>query len=924
MSTDIFRRYLDLLNEADGQPPADFTPTHFHKNNLGSKIPLMQTPDGKFWWETTATGDDGGPVQKGGARKSIQPWTGDTENRSSGLSGKSSVDGVFKNGEAIEFPEGMTWKDYADQGAKSIQTALGSKKVKEIPHIDPGELVAPNKKEAPLDPPGYRFSNDQALANLAAQMKDAKGATTSLAAPTGSKTDSPESLEILKQIKELAAKIAALPPISIASDEYKRSQHGEADDAKYGAILDSRTALFTQMTDLASKAADIRGRGDMSDVTAQQISEISMTAVNKMKEEAKYLRASADSTGGQTTSSTQGGDAPSGSATSVAAGSLPAGIQWAFAQNDKFRPSSEADSIASWKANNPRKSAADWRSIPPADGKGDEVWDPKQRKMVPKSELSTAKGKETVITDSSRCAQCGTPKSIHAPLKHEFVSGDDIRPGPVGGSRSSSDTSVKPSSDTSAADQARIDKMPAWDRAKNAPVGATSLLPPKPLPPKPRIPGPALKENINRLPVVDQMRSWKQLMEAPADLTAAQSQAQRAGLGRPGSIGVKDKPDTRNLTDKLKAQDKLRDFDNIDRQVPKPKVPASTAGFLQPVSPNSPLGRAQATATPPAPPKPPANWKNIVSTGFKRLIAPALAAKDIYDGWQEIQALPRDKMSKAEFNAAATKIATRLVTEYGIIAVSTYFGGLAGGLYAGVGAIPGAIAGGAAGWAAESYFGNNISSIINNTVDYFYGTDKTPAPQEVKPTPEVVSENKTYLDGMAAWIAAGGIPDEQDKKEMAAARAILKSAGVAVAPAPTPAPAAAEKVPAADPVAKYKETFDKANAIVDKIKNLDPLTNPALPPSAGAAALAKAQYNLISELTSLYAAEIDAEDQKNPAVKAKMDAIVAAAHAAADAKDAEHAGKEKTTTGGPKEGEKGTSKNGRPIIFTNGRWEYAN
>jgi hypothetical protein len=29
-------------------------------------------------------------------------------------------------------------------------------------------------------------------------------------------------------------------------------------------------------------------------------------------------------------------------------------------------------------------------------------------------------------------------------------------------------------------------------------------------------------------------------------------------------------------------------------------------------------------------------------------------------------------------------------------------------------------------------------------------------------------------------------------------------------------------------------------------------------------------------------------------------------------------------TGGPKEGDKSTSKNGFPIIFKNGRWEYAN
>jgi hypothetical protein len=180
MSTDFFRRYLDLLNEASGQTPSDFTPTHFHKNNLGVKIPLMQTPDGSFWWETTATGDDGGSVQKGGARKSIQPWIGDTENRSSGFSGKSSVDGVFKDGKAIEFPEGMTWKEYAAKALSSTATGAdgpgqgGQPPPKELPTGKP-ELVAPNTTVAL--PSSGTFSNDDALAALAKRIKDGSATT---------------------------------------------------------------------------------------------------------------------------------------------------------------------------------------------------------------------------------------------------------------------------------------------------------------------------------------------------------------------------------------------------------------------------------------------------------------------------------------------------------------------------------------------------------------------------------------------------------------------------------------------------------------------------------------------------------------------------------------------------------------------------
>ena len=147
MSTDIFRRYLDLLNEERGPAPTEFKPTHYHKNFLGGKIPLMQTPDGSFWWETTATSDDGGPVQKGGARKSIQPWIGDTTD----LSGLASVDGVIKDGRPVAFPDGTTWKDNADnQNAEtSARSAAASSIVKDAP---PAAAAAAEKtKDASAD-----------------------------------------------------------------------------------------------------------------------------------------------------------------------------------------------------------------------------------------------------------------------------------------------------------------------------------------------------------------------------------------------------------------------------------------------------------------------------------------------------------------------------------------------------------------------------------------------------------------------------------------------------------------------------------------------------------------------------------------------------------------------------------------------------
>lgn len=83
--------------------PTQFTPTHFHKNNLGGRIPLMKTPDGKFWWISQTTDASGMPGSQG-----IVPWHGNTENRSA--INPASVDGEIQNGNYVDYPEGTTWK----------------------------------------------------------------------------------------------------------------------------------------------------------------------------------------------------------------------------------------------------------------------------------------------------------------------------------------------------------------------------------------------------------------------------------------------------------------------------------------------------------------------------------------------------------------------------------------------------------------------------------------------------------------------------------------------------------------------------------------------------------------------------------------------------------------------------------------------
>jgi hypothetical protein len=900
MSTDFFRKYLDLLNEAPGQPPTDFVPTHFHKNNLGFKIPLMQTPDGKFWWETTATSDDGGPVQRGSARKTIQPWTGDTEDRSSGLSGKSSVDGEFKDGKPVDYPEGKTWKDFAN-ATSSVQTALPSK-VKEIPHIDPGPLIAPNEKQAPEDPPGYRFSNDQALANLAAQMKDgdsarawsrlSKDAVSSLA-PTGSKTDSSDSLYLLKQIKGWGDLVSKL---SDTMDPNSPNAEGERRN---------NVVYMEQLVDLLKEMSELPA-GSVSDVTLQQVEEIYRSSLKKIK--------SREASVGASTQSPEKDKAVASGGASGASVSSDSGTRWAYVPGDG------TSRDISGKKDGDGKAAADWgpASIPAA-GKSDEVWDPKQRKMVPKSELSTAKGKETIITDSSHCAQCGTPKSLHAPLKHGFVAGDDVRPAAVGGSASVSDRSVKPSTDTLDADQARIDKMDPYDRNTRRPVGAKPAEPPAP---PPSVKGPPskpsfVKEDINRLSVVDQMRSWRQLMEAdPPKLIVG--------------------PDQFDTPEQIRARaERAR---NAGKPAPPPP---ETPGYRQ-INPASPLGRAQAAAAsaetmaargipgmdgpvaPPTPPAAPADWKAKVKFGLRKIANPAFAVYAIYQGWQQIMTLwdahKQGKLSDQQFAAETTKIVAKLVEEYGIIQVSTWLGGAAGGAATGgAGAIPGMIAGAAAGIGLEHYFGDNISSVVNNVIDYLYSTDKkptpapAPAPQQNKLNPQQIGELKQYIAGMEAWVAAGNKLDQSQQQDLDKAKAMLKAAGVTVAPTPAPA---------ADSVARYKKTFDKANAIVDKMKNLDPkVLNPRNP-----GADPKAAYNLMSELKSLFANEIGEEGQQDPAVAKQIESILDAAIAVSDQKhdEAITSMRDGPATGGPKQGDTKLSKSGKKIIYNNGAWEYAN
>jgi hypothetical protein len=114
------RALIEKMDEIDSTvveqagAPTQFTPTHFHKSNVGTRMPLMKTPDGKFWWISQTTDASGMPGAQG-----IVPWQGNTENRSAW--NPASVDGEIQNGKYVDYPEGVTWRTAGQQAAGAGQ-----------------------------------------------------------------------------------------------------------------------------------------------------------------------------------------------------------------------------------------------------------------------------------------------------------------------------------------------------------------------------------------------------------------------------------------------------------------------------------------------------------------------------------------------------------------------------------------------------------------------------------------------------------------------------------------------------------------------------------------------------------------------------------------------------------------------------------
>ena len=133
---------IDTLSEAGETAPNSIVPTHFHKSNIGTSLPLMMTEPGIFWWETSSS-----EGERGGGGRSIQRWQGNTESRSKW--NPASVDGVYVDGKPVEFPEGVTWKTYKPEAVAKPPEAVNPPVVAKPPEAvaKPPEAVAKPPEE---------------------------------------------------------------------------------------------------------------------------------------------------------------------------------------------------------------------------------------------------------------------------------------------------------------------------------------------------------------------------------------------------------------------------------------------------------------------------------------------------------------------------------------------------------------------------------------------------------------------------------------------------------------------------------------------------------------------------------------------------------------------------------------------------------
>jgi hypothetical protein len=110
-------------------------------------------------------------------------------------------------------------------------------------------------------------------------------------------------------------------------------------------------------------------------------------------------------------------------------------------------------------------------------------------------------------------------------------------------------------------------------------------------------------------------------------------------------------------------------------------------------------------------------WSKIKLAGGKLLGIGAIAVS-VWDGWQQIQALP-STLTEQQRKVEITKIISKLIAEFGTFWVGAIIGGALAGAVSGPGAIVGFIGGGLA---ANYLLGNDVNLIVDKIVDKLYGS----------------------------------------------------------------------------------------------------------------------------------------------------------------------------------------------------------
>lgn len=420
----------------------------------------------------------------------------------------------------------------------------------------------------------------------------------------------------------------------------------------------------------------------------------------------------------------------------------------------------------------------------------------------------------------ARCKICGTKKINHQNLQHAFVASDSteptiaatpgvqpggtakrggVQPGGTakrgGGSAAPAGQGATPDVSKVTAALATIEKL--LDKYKIK-----------------------LKENINQLAPVDQMKTWRTLLEysevdeatrktrrptkaeieaylknLPADPNSTRTAAAPAAAAP--AAPPNETPEQRRTRLQRAAQA------TIDRTATaKPAAePSIWDRFNRPS--DVPTGPAQAMPGTQAAGKEAGllskAWQDVKGATSK--VASKVASKaaiglgaiaQIYDAYKQIIALPRD-MPEDQYRAAVTKIVARQVEDFGLFWVGAILGGLLAGVFSGsnpVGAIVGFVAGGAGGIAASYLLGDSVGEISDQIVDKLYGTGGTSSMSADDKA--ILMQNITIIQDFVK--ANPSAVDADLKARIDRVMAAAKSAGVAPGqggqPAVAPPPAA--------------------------------------------------------------------------------------------------------------------------------------